>query len=160
MPRQGSRISRSSSLDTMMDAPAANASSRYLLAFGSRQSVTGSIGSNITAASPRMSRMRPRVASEIYLWNFGRCRTSRISLSTAGDRQMVSCDRARSNARSGIETSLSAAPTTELASKTTFGIIGGEFRLYLFVGQPVGARRALDGGKNRSQGVITLELRA
>jgi len=43
---------------------------------------------------------------------------------------------------------------TELASKTTFGIIGGELRLYLLVGQRVGARRALDSGENRSQGVV------
>ncbi len=49
---------------------------------------------------------------------------------------------------------------TELASKTTFGIIGGELRLYLLVGQRVGARRALDSGENRSQGVVTQGLRA
>src|SRR5262249_60300132 len=35
----------------------------------------------------------------------------------------------------------------ELASKTTFGIVGGQFRLDLLVGQPVGARRAFDRGK-------------
>ena len=40
MPRQGSRTSRSLSLDTMADAPAASASSRYLLSFISRQSLT------------------------------------------------------------------------------------------------------------------------
>src|SRR5216684_8231955 len=153
-PRQGSRTSKSSSLDTMMDAPAVSASSRYLLSFLSRQSVTCSTGSNTKAAAPRMSRMRSRLASEIYLRNFGRCRTSRISASTAADRQMVSCDRARSNARSGIELSLSAAPTIELASKTTFGIISGEFRLDFLVGQPVGARHAFDRGENCSQGIV------
>src|ERR1700730_1876649 len=107
-----------------------------------------------------MSIIRSRTASEIYLWNFGRCRTSRISLSTAGDKQMVSCDRARSNARSGIESCLSAAPVTELASKTTFGIIGGEFRLDLLVGKPIGARCGLDRGEDRSQGIITQGSRA
>src|SRR5258708_3123636 len=34
------------------------------------------------------------------------------------------------------------------------GIRGGEFRLYLFVGQPVGSRSALDRGENHSQGII------
>src|SRR3984893_1524390 len=102
-----------------------------------------------------MSIIRSRTASEIYLWNFGRCRTSRISLATAGEKQMVSCDRARSSARSGIESCLSAAPITELASKTTFGIIGGEFHLDLLVCQPAGARRALDRGEDCSQGIIT-----
>src|SRR5437899_6536258 len=80
---------------------------------------------NAIAAAPRMSRMRSRLASETYLRNFGRASTSRISDATAADRQMVSCDRARNNARSGIECSLSAAPIIELASKTTFGIVGG-----------------------------------
>src|SRR5690242_14973187 len=160
MLHQGSRTSKSSSLDTMMDAPAASASSRYLLSFMSRQSVTWSAGSNIRAAAPRISRMRPRVASVIYLWNFARCRTSRISVSTARERQMVSCVRARSNARSGIESALSAAPTIELASKTTFGIIDGEFRLDLLVGQPVGTCRTFDRGENRSQGIVTRRWRA
>src|SRR6266404_8378371 len=100
-----------------------------------------------------MSRVRPRVASEMYLWNLGRSRTSRISLATAVDRQMVSRDRASSSARSGTESCLSAAPITVLASKTTFGIIGGEFRLDLVVGQSIGTRRALDRGENRSQGI-------
>jgi hypothetical protein len=134
----GSRTSKSSSLDTMMDAPAASASSRYLLSFRSNQSVTRSTGSSLSAAAPRISRMRPRSASVMYLRNFGRWRTSRISVSTDGERQIVACERASSNAHSGVESALSAAPTIELASKTAFGIVGGEFRLDLRVRQPVG----------------------
>jgi hypothetical protein len=67
---------------------------------------------------------------------------------------MVSYARARTNACSAIEASLSATPTIELASKTTFGIIGREFRLDLLVGQPIGARRGFDRGENRSQWIL------
>src|SRR6516162_5578367 len=96
----------------------------------------------------------------MYLRNFGRCSTSRISPSTAEDRQTVSCDRARSSARSGIESVLSAAPTIELTSKTTFGIIDGEFRFDLFVGKPIGACGALNRRENRSQRIVSRGLRA
>ena len=64
---------------------------------------------------------------------------------------MVSYARARSNACSGIKASLSAALTIELASKTTFGIIGREFRFNLLVGQPIGPRRVFDRRENRGQ---------
>ena len=54
-PRQGWSTSRSSSLLTMVSAPAARASCRYLSSLGSRQSVTGTAGSNHTAVRRRIS---------------------------------------------------------------------------------------------------------
>jgi hypothetical protein len=49
--RQGCKTRRSSSLETMISAPAATASSRYLLSLSSRQSVILRVGSTQTAAS-------------------------------------------------------------------------------------------------------------
>jgi hypothetical protein len=47
-----------------------------------------------------------------YFWNFGRLKTSRISLATSAERQIVAFDLACRSARSGMESHFRSAPTT------------------------------------------------
>src|SRR6185437_9228721 len=79
--------------------------------------------------------------------------TDRISSTTAAERQITSRARATISARSGTEPSFSRAPTSELASKTMFGIVRGKFRVDVLVGQAVRARIGLDASDQEGQRV-------
>lgn len=118
VPRHGCSTSRSSSLVTMVSAPEASASSRYLSSLGSRQSVTWKDGSNQTASPRNTARTCSRRSREMACANLGLDRTAAISASTVAESAKTSASSARSKARSGTLSALSAALTTAEASKT------------------------------------------
>lgn len=108
------------SLLTMISAFPAAAKAKYLSSLGSRHSRTISVGSTRSAAMIAISRIDCRRPMETNRSNLGRDKTSRYSASTSAETiNRFGAVIARSNARSGLLSALSAAETKLDASNTT-----------------------------------------